>query len=646
MTAKKAKRHTKATDALAKRPSPAGGPASPKGNGQKVEFAVLAMTIFACAVALRLAFVQEVLSHSSYLYGDLNAAPNAGFLAPLDSEAYLTLARTFFSSYFGEQAGDMALWRTPGYPAFLVPFYSLGLVPAGILYVQAVVGALIPLLTLVLARLLTGSLVLAGLAGLLSMVSPTGIGLSALIMNDLLMAFIVALGIYLLYWGTIREKASWLVIAGALFGVGFLIKPILMLWPVCMMAIHYATCVAEGKSPRWKPLAVAMAVQILILSFWCTRNYVYERVFSPSSNINFTMHDYLRPRVEEWVKAGRLPTNQAVRRNRDEARAKLELQMAGRPLAERLHSMKTRSMEVLRAHLWITIKVVMQDMKEHSLSGWDYFQQQLPLGTEQLRRLKHAAKWESVFREQTCFAIAGFVIALFLATVVRPSAAKRRMLILTLVLLLIYGYFSVFSGTAFWGGSRVMYPVEFIMILLVVMMLQAMGAALGKMLERARVFPGDASPVRGLLPRYGPWLTAAMTLSVGLHGTWMIVGRDAGTYHNFGRALATRGKLGDSLSFLQEAVQRDPANLQIMNDLALAHLQLGQYREAIPLLREALHAKPRDADNHYHLGLALAQSGMVQEGLKHLQEALRLDPSHQNARKAVSTLANQQTKAP
>lgn len=191
-----------------------------------------------------------------------------------------------------------------------------------------------------------------------------------------------------------------------------------------------------------------------------------------------------------------------------------------------------------------------------------------------------------------------------------------------------------------------MYPVEFIMILLVVMMLQAMGAALGKMLERARVFPGDASPVRGLLPRYGPWLTAAMTLSVGLHGTWMIVGRDAGTYHNFGRALATRGKLGDSLSFLQEAVQRDPANLQIMNDLALAHLQLGQYREAIPLLREALHAKPRDADNHYHLGLALAQSGMVQEGLKHLQEALRLDPSHQNARKAVSTLANQQTKAP
>ena len=640
MTAKKTNRHSKALDVLGERPSPAGGPASPQGRGRKVEFTILAVTVFACAAALRLAFVQEVLSQSSYLYGDLNAAPKAGFLAPLDSEAYLTLARTFFSSYFGEQAGDMALWRTPGYPAFLVPFYSLGLVPAGILYVQAVVGALIPLLTLVLAQLLTGSLVLAGLAGLLSMVSPTGIGLGALIMNDLFMAFIVAVGVYLLYWGTVREKASSLVLAGALFGVGFLVKPILMLWPVCMMAIHYATCVAEGKSPRWKPLAVAMAIQILIVGFWCTRNYVYERVFSPSSNINFALHDYLRPRVEEWVKAGRLPANQAVRRNRDEARARLEQQMAGRPLAERLHLMKTRSMEVLQAYPWITIQVVVQDMKEHTLSGWDYFQQQLPLGTEQLRRLKHAAKWESIFREQTCFAIAGFVVVLLLAMVVRPSAAKRRMLILTLVLLLIYGYFSVFSGTAFWGGSRVMYPVEFVMILLVVMMLQAMGAALGKMLERARLFPVDVSPVRGLLPRYGPWVTAAMTLSVGLYGIWTILEKDAGTYHNFGRSLATRGKLGDSLPFFQKAVQRDPGNLQAKYDLALAHLQLKQYGKAIPLLREVLQAKPRDADHNYHLGLALAQSGMLQEGLQYLQEALRLNPGHENATKALSVFAN------
>lgn len=115
---------------------------------------------------------------------------------------------TFFSSYFGEQAGDMALWRTPGYPAFLVPFYSLGLVPAGILYVQAVVGALIPLLTLVLAQLLTGSLVLCRPCGTPVDGFSTGIGLGALIMNDLFMAFIVAVGVYLLYWGTVREKAS------------------------------------------------------------------------------------------------------------------------------------------------------------------------------------------------------------------------------------------------------------------------------------------------------------------------------------------------------------------------------------------------------------------------------------------------------
>ena len=640
MKAKTRKRQSKATAASAERPSLADAPVSPDAKGHKVKPAVLVLTVFACALSLRLLFVHEVLLQSSCLYGDLNAAPKAGFLAPLDSEAYISLARNFFGSYFGAQAGDKALWRTPGYPAFLIPFYSLGLAPAGILYAQAFISALIPVLTMLLAQLLTGSMVLAGLAGLLSMASPTGVGLSGLIMNDLFMAFIVALGVNLLFWGTIRESASWLITAGALFGVGFLVKPILMLWPLCMIALHYAICVAEGKSPRWKALAVAMAIQFLILGIWCTRNYVYEKVFSPSSNVNFAIHDYLRPRVEEWVKAGRLPATQAVLRNRDETRVKLEQDMAGRPLVERLNLMKTRSMEVLRAHPWVTLQVLFQDMKEHAFAGWDYFHLQLPLGVEQLERLMRAKRLESTFREKVCVVSAGFFVVLLIAMVVRPTAAKRRVLILTFVLILIYGYFSVFSGTAFRGGSRVMYPVEFVMILLVVMMLQAVGTACCKMLEGARLFSADAAPVRALLHRYRPWITVLMTLAVGLYGTWMIIGRDSGTYDNLGRALANRGNLGDSVPFFEQAVQHDPTNLQAKHDLALAHVRLEQYGKAVPLLREVLHGRPGDADSHYLLGVALFKGGMLQESQKHLQEALRLNPGHENARKSLNALAN------
>lgn len=644
--AKKKKRPSKVIDASGQKPSSAGTPGSSDDRTPRLQLAILVLTVFVGALALRLLFVKEVELHAACLYDDLRTAPKAGFLASPDSDAYLSLARTFFSSYFGDQAGADALWRTPGYPALLIPFTSFGLAPAGILSTQAVLGALIPVLTLLLAQVLTGNLFLAGLAGLLSMISPTGVGLSGLIMNDLLMGFLVAAGVGLLYLGSAREKASWLVLAGVLFGIGFLVKPILTLWPLGMVAIHYLLCVAEGKRPHWKAVGVAVAIQILIVGLWCTRNYLYERVFSPSSNINFAMHDYLRPRVEEWVKAGRLPTNQAVRRNRDEARAKLEQQNASSSLAERLDLMRVRSMEVLRAHPWATVQVVWQDMKEHALSGWDYFAHQLPLGPEQVKRLNQAARWESGFREKALIVTAGFFVLLLMAMGIKPTAAKRRLLSLMFAFTLIYAYFSVFSGTAFWGGSRIMYPVEFVMIILLILVLQGIGMAVGYMLERLALSPAALWSWRSMLHRYGPWAATLLVLGTGVYGAWMIADRDSGTYDRLGRALASRGNLEEAIPSFQKAVRRDPGNFQAKHDLALAHLRLEQYGEAVPLLREVLSFNPGDADSNYLLGLALAKSGMSQEGLKHLQEALRLNPGHEKARNALSTLANPSPSGP
>jgi 4-amino-4-deoxy-L-arabinose transferase-like glycosyltransferase len=484
---------------------------------------VMVLAVFLCALSLRLAFVREVVVQNSLFYGDLNSAPKAGFLIPPDSDAYVHLAKTFFSSYFGDQAGEEALWRTPGYPAFLIPFYRFGLAPTGILVAQAFLGALIPVLTLLLARLLTGSILLAGLAGLLSAVSPTGVGLSGLIMNDMLMAFLVGAGVYVFYLGTVRNRASWLIVAGALFGIGFTVKPILMLWPVVMIIAYYLFCLGEEKPRNWKALCVAIAIQVLILGLWCTRNFVYAKVFSPSSNINFAMHDYLRPRVEEWLKAGGLPDNLSVRRNRDEARRMVDKQSADHSAREKLDLMKSRSMEVFRAHPLVTLQVLLQDIEEHALAGWDYFRRQLPLGNAQLQRLNEAARLESSFREKALITVALFFSLLPISLCVRPSAARRRMLALSLVLVIIYGYFAVFSGTAFWGGSRIMYPVEFILLLLLVLALQAAGALSRKALAWARFLPGDALPFTGLLSRYGPWVMVLLTLGVGVYGTYMIM---------------------------------------------------------------------------------------------------------------------------
>jgi tetratricopeptide (TPR) repeat protein len=635
---KKRKKQNKAPAVSELRPNSPGASGFSDDQMHKLTLAVLALTVFACALTLRLLFVQEILMQNSCLYGDLNAAPKASFLANPDSDAYISLAKHFYSSFIGDQAGAMALWRSPGYPAALIPFYRFGLAPEGILNAQAILGALIPVLTLFLALILTGSTVLAGLAGLLSMVSPTGIGSCGLIMNDLFMGFLIIAGVYLLYLGTVRVKASWLIISGVLFSAALLVKPLLTLWPVCIIAIHYLLSVAEKKRPSWKALGVAVAIQIMVLGLWCTRNYHYEKVFLPSSIINLSLYDYMRPRVEEWVKTGGLPTNQSVRSNRNEARARFDQQTAGISLAKQLDLMKTKSMEVLLAHPWVTMQVFFQNIKEHAFSGWDYFSRQLPLGPEQGQKLSYAARLESEFREKIILAIAGFFFFLLIAIGVRPTPAKRRAASHALVLILIYGYFSVFSGTVFWGGARIMYPVEFALILLTVMMLQGICTASKNMIDKAR-FPTPAFfSTGGVLHRYGPWLAALLTLSAGGYGFSLIMEKDSGLYNNLGGALASRGNVKESVYYFEQAVQRDPRNLQLKLNLAITFLNLSHYEKAVPLLRDVLMGRPGDADINYFLGTALAKSGELQEGRKYLQETLRLNPSHENAKKALSQL--------
>jgi hypothetical protein len=236
--------------------------------------------------------------------------------------------------------------------------------------------------------------------------------------------------------------------------------------------------------------------------------------------------------------------------------------------------------------------------------------------------------------------IAVFFPLLLIATYLRPTAANRRTFALTSALILIYGYFAVFSGTAFWGGSRVMYPVEFVLILLLVMAIWSAGAVSRHVLEQVRLLPGAASPAMGRLSRYGPWVMALVVLGIGGYGSKMIMVRDSGTYLSFGSALASRGNLKEAIPHFEQAVLLCPEELQAKANLARAYLGTEQYGEATPLLREVLRAKPGKADSNYLLGAALAKSGSLDEGLKYIREALRLDPNHHDATQTLNTLLN------
>jgi hypothetical protein len=78
------------------KPSPAAVPDSSNDRMYRVKLVVLVLCVFVCALSLRLFFVQEVILQNAFLYDDLNAARNAGFLTA-DSDAYMNLAKKISS---------------------------------------------------------------------------------------------------------------------------------------------------------------------------------------------------------------------------------------------------------------------------------------------------------------------------------------------------------------------------------------------------------------------------------------------------------------------------------------------------------------------------------------------------------------------
>jgi Flp pilus assembly protein TadD len=62
----------------------------------------------------------------------------------------------------------------------------------------------------------------------------------------------------------------------------------------------------------------------------------------------------------------------------------------------------------------------------------------------------------------------------------------------------------------------------------------------------------------------------------------------------------------------------------------------GRRGEAIEQYLQVLRDHPRDADAHFYLGVALAADGKMTSAREQFQEALRIDPSHEEARRALA----------
>ncbi|MDJ0850770.1 MAG: glycosyltransferase family 39 protein [Myxococcota bacterium] len=204
-----------------------------------------------------------------------------------DARAYHVQAQILsVGKGFTHLDGSPAVLWMPGWPALLAGVYRVfGPEPRAGLWTNAVLGAATAALLVILGRLLFDAR--AGLAaGMLHAVWPGVVYYSAVLMTEVVFAFLVALAVTLLAAGTSersRRSLAWLGAAGAAVGLATWVRAeALALLAIAGLHLRAVTPSRVGFLGRACLVAV---VAIAVVAPWTLRNYrAFERFVPTSAN--------------------------------------------------------------------------------------------------------------------------------------------------------------------------------------------------------------------------------------------------------------------------------------------------------------------------------------------------------------------------
>jgi hypothetical protein len=418
-----------------------------------------------------------------------------GYLT-LDSPGYLEPAVDLMK---GHIAQAVSLIRPIGYPAFLA---LLGTNPTATLDAQALLLSLIPVCTFLLVSVLTEMNSVGFAAGLVSSISPSGIAIGSLVMSDAVCASLFAILFTAMVYGTLRNSLPWILFSAIVSGLAILVRPILLFWP--LVAVVVSVLIAgfrDASRTGWLQIDKGRRTRMCVLFFvpavfmisWAGLNYAENGIFTVSIIGNLTIREYLATKAEEWGKTGHRPSFAAVQQDQNTLRKRLETLT----VQEEARAFLPESIAIFKKYPAQTVKAFVDDALENSLGGWDYFSRQLPFSQNQLGRFfSKISNWESRLRQ---IALLMMLVAPFIGLIalrVNPSAYARRLVSVLFAMTLTFLLFFALSGTTFWTGPRIVYPVEILEISTAAMLVAVLLRAIGPRPVRHR--PGESPSSAGL----------------------------------------------------------------------------------------------------------------------------------------------------
>lgn len=211
------------------------------------------------------------------------------FHAP-DTRSYLVAATELFNSGKFTSGGQPELFRTPGYPLFLIPGLMMGNVELVTIFLQIILSCLTVYFIYKISSILFNNERIALLSALLYTIDPSSIFYASTILTETLFNFLMTLFIFYLLSYLKSQQLRYLTIAAILLAASTYVRPISLYLP-WLTVVSLLILIIKNKI-NYKKLAVHLALFIFIpvslTGLWQWRNQTvagYQK-FSAISDVN------------------------------------------------------------------------------------------------------------------------------------------------------------------------------------------------------------------------------------------------------------------------------------------------------------------------------------------------------------------------
>ena len=237
------------------------------------------------AFALRACFAIVVY----FLVGDLDAYHIA------DSWTYLRAAQSLINqaSFFSDATPE--IFRTPGYPIFLVPGLLIGYPEVLSVLIQCILSCLTVYLVFLTSREVFQKERIAFFGAVLYAFEPLSILYVAVMLTETLFAFFIMSFVYQ-FTIYIRTQEFWRLIGACLFLIGSIyVRPVSYYLPVLIATfiVVLSLGVKEHKGRLLRHAVVFAIVSITVVGSWQARNYVQTGYWGFSSTAPYNLYFWM-----------------------------------------------------------------------------------------------------------------------------------------------------------------------------------------------------------------------------------------------------------------------------------------------------------------------------------------------------------------